>query len=491
MRTATYSALIGHLCLTLSSAAPAQRSQPKYPALTLTTADLQADVQLLRRALAHVHPGLTRYISQEQLDAAFAGLTKASAQPMSDLEFYRAVSVACAKIRCGHTRVMAPRIDAHRKTMPAQLPFTFRIFDGELVVDTVAPGVVMAGDAKLLRRGDRILRIEDRLVSRLIDEIGATVCLDGGTDSVRTSRLDTAYEFADSGLDHYLPAWIGFRSQFRLVVRRGEKTFPVTVPAVDLPTWLSLAPTPRDFADATSWRKLDSTTAVLTVDSFVNYRKPIDATKRYQKLFRAIRAAKIQHLIVDLRNNGGGSTDASWPLASFLIEDRIVATRPPIVRNYRCPEDLRKHLSTWEKGVWSRPESLFKKVAGGFEISPMVAGPVVVQPHPDRFRGRITVLTSRYNASGSTMLVACLQKKAGIRLVGEPTGGAPRGPTAGLLFTLTLPKSRLRVNIPALRERTTVDEYAEGAPVLPDLQVETTRADFLARRDPVLTAARR
>lgn len=455
-------------------------SAPTFDALELGADAVQNDLRLLRRALGHLHPGLTRYASEREIDAAFRNVGLAGGKSTSDLAFYRAVSVACATIRCGHTRVMSPRIDAFREKVATQLPFTFRIFGKTMIVDTIVGGVP-------LQRGDEVVRIEGRSVDTLIDEIGATVCLDGFTDSVRSSRLDTAYEFDDSGLDHYLPAWIGFRSRFRIEFVRDGKTEKLIVDAVDRGALRALTSPVRDFADSTSVVKLDQDTALLTIGSFVNYRKPVSATERYRDLFRKIRDTGCGHLIVDLRSNGGGSSDASEPLARFLVESLPGHAQPPIVKNYRCPEDLRTHLSTWQQDAWDLPATLFESVAGGYEMK--VPGVVPKwEPDPDRFRGRVTVLTSRYNASGSTMLIAAL-KQAGVRLVGETTGGAPRGPTAGLLFTLTLPASQLTINIPAVLQRTGLS-YPEGKGVTPDVVVETTREDFLERRDHVLEKAR-
>ena len=51
------------------------------------------------------------------------------------------------------------------------------------------------------------------------------------------------------------------------------------------------------------------------------------------------------------------------------------------------------------------------------------------------------------------MLLARLKASERVTLVGEPTGGSAAGPTAGILFFLTLPNSGLTVNVPALRER--------------------------------------
>jgi C-terminal processing protease CtpA/Prc len=110
-------------------------------------------------------------------------------------------------------------------------------------------------------------------------------------------------------------------------------------------------------------------------------------------------------------------------------------------------------------------------------------------PFSSRFPGRVSVLIGPYVASGTTMMLAVLREHAELRLVGEPTAGSAEGPTAGLLFFLTLPKSRIRVNLPVFSQRTSATRFEPGLGVAPDVLVRETIADLLAGRDAALEAA--
>ena len=71
------------------------------------------------------------------------------------------------------------------------------------------------------------------------------------------------------------------------------------------------------------------------------------------------------------------------------------------------------------------------------------------------------------------------------------TGGSAEGPTAGVIFFLKLPNSRIVVRVPALRSWVNVDNPEPGMGVMPDIVVRPTAEDWLAGRDVVLERARR
>ena len=440
------------------------------------------DVALFRRALERIHPGLRRYASAETLAAAFARLEELAVGGTTDVALYRELSLAAAALRCGHTRVEAPpRIAALRRSTPTHLPFRFRWLEGRMIVDVAEAGTG-------LRRGDEVVEIDGESVAALMERLGAAIPVDGFTDSVRPSRLDAQYEFQDAGFDHYLPIFQGFRDTFELRLADGRAA---SVAVVDEARSIELAGGSAwiDFKDAVHVSDLGGGAARLDVGTFVNYRDPVDPVATFADAFARIEALGADHLVLDLRRCGGGSSDVAWTLARFLLDDPI-EFKAPWVR-FRRVGDLRPYLSTWDERAFEMPDAAFEDVGDGWSaLRPEAVGRAVrLEPRPDRFRGRVTVLVGPANASGSTMLLAKLKEAGRARFVGAPTGGSAEGPTAGLLFDLTLPNSGIVVKLPALFERNSVEEFAPGLGVTPDVLVEETVADFLAGRDRTLERA--
>ena len=63
------------------------------------------------------------------------------------------------------------------------------------------------------------------------------------------------------------------------------------------------------------------------------------------------------------------------------------------------------------------------------------------------------------------------------------------GTTAGLLFTLTLPESKITTRIPFFQYQNNVKFFEEGMGVNPDIEVASLATAYLAGDDSALTAA--
>jgi C-terminal processing protease CtpA/Prc len=207
-------------------------------------------------------------------------------------------------------------------------------------------------------------------------------------------------------------------------------------------------------------------------------------------LFAQVHAWGTRHLILDI--GGGGSTEPVDELLRHLVAEPTVITREARVRARRVPPDVLPHVWTWNKEALDPPaRSLIARDSGWFELAAVrAAARRPLKPYRGRFTGRVTILTSAANASGSTMLIARLRDAGRVRLVGDSTGGSAEGPTAGVLLTLTLPVSGVRVRVPLVRSWVDVRSFTPGKGVAPDLLVLQTRDEWLARHDPRLTAAR-
>ena len=476
-------ALLGVLSVEAWSASDVGR-----PARHLTGEEALAELYLIQRTIDRIHPGAERYQTRADLEAWYARLNEIAAPGVDDVDWYLEVSRFAASLRCGHSRVESPpRLARYRAEHPTHLPFHFVLFDGRMFVDKVAPG------CEALRTRDEVTRIDGRPVSVILEEVGQTVVLDGFTDSIRHRRLQEPYEFKDSGLDHYYPLFYGMKDYFAVdVVAPDGATRTVTVEAITLDRWTKmLEPGVRDFTDAVSVRRLDERTTLLRVDTFVNYRRPVDPVERLAPIFEQLHEDDVDHLILDLRECGGGSTEVHVALARFLLDEPFVMGRPPLCKAIRVG-DLEEHLSTWVENAFHMPEELFRELDDGwFEVGPKLAddGSTPVNPHPACFLGDVTVLTGPRNASGATILIAKLVDEGRIRVVGESTGGSAEGPTAGLIAFLELPHSGIRMNIPMMLQRVAIDDFEPGMGVAPDVLVEPTADDHFEGRDPVLEAA--
>jgi hypothetical protein len=465
-----------------------------YQPRMIGSAEVQADIALMRRALEVIHPGLYRRASEVQMAHAFRRLDATLRNETSELDLYREVSRLLARIRCSHTKAEQPtRYEAWRLDNPSHLPFRFKIVEGRMIVVSSDPG--QAG----LARGAEVLSINGRSVRRLIRELGGFVPVDGDTTWSRAVELANDGDLMGADFDHFYPYVYGQPIDFALTVRASDSESPrsITMRPLTFRSWIQLdndgVGRRQNFSDTTTWRMMDAETGYLRVATFVNYREPVDAQALFSRCMAEFRAAGARRIIVDLRDNGGGSDDAALALLDHLALRPYTYQRAIRLKAIRYG-DLADHIETWgdRDALFSPPLDNFTRTPGGwFERRPS-DHPETLQPRtpaPAAFTGPVTVLTSPVNVSGATMLISKLRDERRVRLVGGRSGGSGDGPTAGQIFNLRLPNSGIVVRIPLALNVMNVSHFEPRGGITPDLLVEQSVENYRLGRDLVLETA--
>lgn len=478
----------------LLASAPALAAEMPNP--MLTPAQASADVALLRRAMETVHPGLTRYVPRPQVDAAFARLEAQARQPISTLALHREIARLVASIHCDHSKPELPEaIEAWRQTSASHLPFRFRLIEGRMIVLSGA-----------LPKGAEVTAINGRQVAQILNAVAPLVAYDGDTDQAVAVKIADDSDLGGSDLEEYWPGLFGAPQTWEIAWKRPGDTARQTsrLAPISFADWRQLdAPDGQyrhEFYDGITWR-MAGKTARLKIDTFVNYRNPVAATPFLGGFFKAMQAAGTEHLILDLRNNGGGSTNPSIALGRHLLAVPFTLTRSIRAKTIRFG-DLPDHIEVWgdRAAIFNPPESayrptgdgLLERIPTGTDEADDDDSTIEHQPLPaaQRFTGRLTVLTGPQNGSGATMTIAWLKDRRAVTLVGEDTSGSAEGPTAGNIFNLVLPESHIRVRVPQFRSFTNISRFTPRRGVAADVLVVPTLADFEAGRDRALDVAR-
>jgi hypothetical protein len=484
------------LSLVLVVAAPRAQAEA-YPVVTLTPAQAQADIALMRRGLETIHPGLYRYRSRAEIDAAFARLEAVARAPMTDLDLWRETALMLAEIRCDHTKPEpSEAIERWRRDHPTHLPLRFTLIEGRMIV------VSNDGQAGAPPPGAEILAINGRPTPVVLSTLARAVAYDGDADQAIAAKLASDSDLMGDDFNEYWPAFYGFPEAWRLEWKRaGDTTLSRSdLAPIRFPAWTALPWPGESYRDevykAVTW-KLSGKTAYLRIDTFVNYRNPVDATAFLGGFFKALKASGATRLILDLRHNGGGSEDVSVALGRYLLTDRFVWSKPARLKAVRYG-DLADHIESWgdRKAVFEPDLRGFRRLADGtWERLPRPgdeddesALPQAVSP--DRFKGELIVLTGPRNGSGATRTIAQLKERRAARLVGEDAAGSAEGPTAGRIFLMTLPASGLKVRIPNAWNRTNIKSFTPRQGVAAEVQVTPVVLDAQAGRDRTLEVAR-
>jgi len=436
---------------------------------------------MLRNTIQKVHPAFAD--STAQTDAfrqAVRALRADLDQPMTPCAFHRRVAPLVTALDDGHTTLGFGRCFGSFAETKRMFPFDVALTD--------STAVVLRGyrDEASVSPGTRIVAVDGTPVHTLHDQFLRHVS--GARPAYRRQKLEAQSDTFKFFLWHVS----GMEAPFDLTVRgegRGERN--VTVDGVPADTLR--ARRAEDDPPLYAYRSLESRTGLLTVRSFGapagDFEDFLDAT------FDQIRRAGTDHLIIDVRDNGGGQSDRAEELLRYLASSPFVLADTLAVRasetfktrmkQKHLPAVVRwlpvQYLDAQGRAVWGAPEGCVVEMPGEH-----------VSPHDadERFDGRVSVLVNEGTFSAATQFASAIKELGIGTLVGRETGG-PNGIMFAKKVPTRLPNSGLWLQVSAMRFQfgdPPPDWSARG--VRPDHRVPRDLPAQAGGADPILERAR-
>jgi C-terminal processing protease CtpA/Prc len=397
---------------------------------TLSTRDRIAGLALLWAEVRYSSAALPA-IGLDWDSIFVANVSKALA-PQSTLEYYGLLQAMTHRLSDGHTDVWYPPQLSHLHL--ASIPVTTRTITGRYYVDRVlSPSLETLG----FRHGQEIvavdgLAVDDYVASHIERWVFASteqgrrhdralfLFVGERDDTVRVSVVDS----------------LGARRT--LAVRRGTYSDQVRAhrPAAEV-TW------PRPGIAVARVRTFGADSVADVVERELQSGGPLRA------------------LVLDLRDNGGGSQDPGWRILSHFMREPV-ATREQYSRTYLATMRAWGHDPAWMR----LPERIVKPAAKQWHV------PVILLVGPG-------------TGSAAEGVTAIFRQARIGTIMGEPTNGSTGQP-----LQIPLPgggTARVRTE----EERASDGSRYIGFGIKPDVTVEQSLAGFLAGRDDVLEAALR
>jgi C-terminal processing protease CtpA/Prc len=356
-------------------------------------------------------------------------------QAKTDAEYYRVLRQCIALLHDGHTDVWGPSDEPDCRP-----PVEIAAVQGKAVIVQVYPAEQIRPPelkaellAARLKPGDEITHIDGRAVERILAEdlhpyIAAS--------TPQQEELQ-AYPKLATG---------AFGAKVNLRVRdleENEREVHLTRGRYSFPR-----------SEKCFLCELPGGIVHVNLDSFAS-DKPV---RQFEEAFDKILAAK--GLILDLRDNGGGSSSVGYAILARLIDKPVEGSH----------WKTRQYLPAFR--VWGREEQWYEGTHG------------TIQPSEGtRYHGPVAVLTGPATASAAEDLVVAFQTSGRGKVVGRRTLGSTGQP-----LQITLPGGG------GARICTKRDTYPDGREFvgigcIPDVEVVPTRADIAAGRDIVLERA--
>ncbi len=272
------------------------------------------DVKVLKRALAELHPALTKYRTQAEIDAAFSRFEARGNAARNSADMYLAATELAAAIRCGHTWTNVLNQEGGSKAAllgnADKLPFTMMLVANRWLVLASADPAVNAGD--------EILSVNGMNAGAMVAALMPYLRADGSSDGKRLQQLNHNrgdYSQMDIVWPLLSPPQDG---RYALEIRNpaGKRT-AVTVEAT------TLARRDKALADqgikppSEQWTfRIDGDTAIMTLPTFAFWNSDFDWAAFIDNAFAELDAGKVPHLVIDIRAND--PTSRHRPMSACL-----------------------------------------------------------------------------------------------------------------------------------------------------------------------------
>lgn len=420
--------------------------------VTFLPDELKADIKYLKTKLENNHPNLYLYTSKSIVDNVFDSLENSILNPLTELEFYKHLTIISSIIKDGHTIILpSAEITNSQNSSHNFLPYHFVILHNQLFLDMLYTNDIS------IPLGSEIISINNVDAGEIIKQLTERQVRDGNNLTyplwILSNYFRQYYSFIFGHPAKYL---ISYKINGQI-----NETLIKALPKDSIYFYRQKNYPNKTFSNLPNeGLKLkienDNKYAILTIKDFHNdvlkkeYKQTFD--KVVASYFEQINNSKTENLILDLRNNQGGDIENGVYLLSYLLDKPF-----SVVQEYNCVENNEvQHCN----------------------------GPSLGQHNPktSNFNGKLYVLINGGSFSNSGIVSSCLQANNRATFIGQETGGNPNV-IAGFIKEIKLPTTKIQVQIPTKQFVITDKTNNNGHGVMPTRFVEPKLNDILENKD--------
>ena len=450
---------------------------------------LKDDIDYTYQKLQKFHPNLYWYISKEQLDYKFDSLKNATNKSLSPKEFYFQLAPVVASVREGHLKLrsLSKKYTAkERKQLTEQKPLfsrlQYKIIDNQLYVKENKDSL---GGIKV---GTEITKINNEDFSSLLKRYLPLFTSDGENKTFDKYFIDLAF-FNYFTYEHGYLDSVHLKTKYDNVISDVQlKRFKKSEEEIKKDkekTKLSTEQKVQDFdSSSKSYNRIlkfyqDSTIAYIKIKTFSGtYSKQF-----YKETFEKIKKNKSQFLILDVRDNLGGSLSEINNLYSYMaLKDYTLIKKPEMTFRTSSLHQNYFFSQNWLQRIITAPAYPFFLIGNYFLSSKKgnqyyfyEKGSKINKPKENAFQAKIFVLINGASFSASSIISSKLKFDKRATIIGEETGGANDGTVAGVYNTVTLPNSKLKLPIGLFLIQPNIEFENQNRGVFPDV---ITSQDF-------------
>lgn len=451
---------------------------------TFSIEQLHEDFEVFQGSLEDFHPGLYWYRDKVEMDQVFQSGRERLTEPLTERQFYRVLASALSKVGCGHTYISISK-STFDKEFTRYLPIKLHFDSGK------AYYLRTYGEEQVaMSPGSQITSINgvpmDSIYAACLDQMTG----DGFIQTGKISALNDHFWYNHAELfDVYDVYEIEYLNEEGALQ---EINIP-SMPKEEIYRYFF-----KEDGSVAAKRNLilnmDNAVPVLRIKSFFGWKEGLikqRIEKKFKEAFTKINEQEVDELIIDLRGNGGGRVP--WVLYSYFVNESFVfAKNADFIFSKSSAYYPHQKLHAGMKWIkrkwwhtWAPGSSRMSKIDSTRYEMPALYMTKPYQPNRTFFEGDVYILIDGFSFSAASDFAAMMKSSGLATIIGEESGGGYYGNTSMQKSYVTLPNSKLRLEIPLVRHQLNVDPDKNplGRGVIPDHEVSSTLEDVLHGKD--------
>ena len=419
----------------------------------MTAEELKEDFNIFKHTIQTIHPNLYLYMTPLESDSILANIEKSLDHSMTPIEFFRKLTPYIHHIRNAHTTIRPPQsyidyVMSDAKTLPLKFIYTENI----LIVTEIKSSEIK------IKPGAIVKKINGMAVDSLMGRLAKFTFTDGYNENysqyLSSQYLNTRYAYTFGLPAEYVIDYIDLDGT----------AYHETVKPIAWHEPSSKASSSNN-EHKYSFR-IENNIGFLTIHSFSLDLKSFE--KFLKNSFAELTDKQIKSLVIDVRDNRGGSQEATNELLGYFITEPVY----PIKEKFAVVDKL-PHQEYFKKDnsfKYFHKEKL--KETQGKYIGVSDAHQKV-NPKKNQFHGNLFLLINENCASATTSFLGQIRThRPDARFIGRETLGNPQIVVADYVVSLVLPNSNIIAKIPLVSSEKNVRFVNPKRGVVPDIEVK-------------------
>lgn len=417
------------------------------------------------------HPGFYRYTNKEKFDFSINTTKQSITDSLTELQYYRLMIPLFSQIGCLHTGISLS------KEYQDYLDKANTLIPIEVFIDFKNQKVLISKNHSTNQKipiGGELISINGVSISIILQKLLNSIPSDGYNQTEKILLLNHRFSF-------WYQSVIDAPTLFNVGIKANNTENIYELQSVSKDKFASMASLEKNYKKPLEFEIIDGI-GLLKIHTFskTSIKEGGQNFHKFIKVvFEILKKQNVENLVVDLRNNTGGTDGNAAMLASYFFDkpfrywDKIEVT-----------EAVAKEIKGINKLFYKKP----KEVNGSYYwrktwLTKEFDYYETQEPSSNNFKGKTYIITNGLCLSSCSDFVAIVSHNNKATIVGQETGGGYQCNTSGMMPEATIPTG-LIVTVPLQKYTNAVDLTKNfGHGTKPDYEIVPTFDDWISKKD--------